>query len=150
MIDRRDFLKIAGCVVPYWGLIPVSKAQSIYSGKILVDIHASGGIDNSSWFDPREKDPLMNDYARAGTPAVVAGNLRAAPMGDNARFLQANFRRMMFVAGLNSETNSHEDGTRTHATGTLAMAYATMPELYAFAMGSQPPACRGSTQALTT
>ena len=139
MIDRRDFLKIAGCVVPYWGLIPVSKAQSIYSGKILVDIHASGGIDNSSWFDPREKDPLMNDYARAGTPAVVAGNLRAAPMGDNARFLQANFRRMMFVAGLNSETNSHEDGTRTHATGTLAMAYATMPELYAFAKGAQLP-----------
>ena len=72
MIDRRDFLKIAGCVVPYWGLIPVSNAQSIYSGKILVDIHASGGIDNSSWFDAREKDPLMNDYARAGTPAVVA------------------------------------------------------------------------------
>ena len=68
MIDRRDFLKIAGCVVPYWGLIPVSNAQSIYSGKILVDIHASGGIDNSSWFDPREKDPMMNDYARTGTP----------------------------------------------------------------------------------
>ncbi|HTN49303.1 MAG TPA: hypothetical protein VMK32_07730 [Burkholderiaceae bacterium] len=139
MIDRRDFLKIAGCVVPYWGLIPVSNAQSIYSGKILVDIHASGGIDNSSWFDPREKDPLMNDYARAGTPAVVAGNLRAAPMGLNGPFLQANFRRMLVINGLNSETNSHEDGTRAHATGTLAMAYATMPELYAYAKGAALP-----------
>src|SRR4030095_11400565 len=139
MINRRDFLKIAGCVVPYWGLIPVSSAQSIYSGKILVDIHASGGIDNSSWFDPREKDPLMNDYARAGTPAVVGGNIRPAPMGNNAAFVMADLRRMMGINRLSSETNSHEDGTRTHATGTLAMAYATMPELYAFAKGAQLP-----------
>ena len=139
MIDRRDFLKIAGCVVPYWALVPVSNAQSVYSGKILVDIHAGGGLDASSWFDPRETDPTMNNYAAAGTPAGVAGNLRAAPMGNNVAFLQANFRRMLVINGVNSETNSHEDGTRAHATGTLAMAYATMPELYAYAKPAAAP-----------
>ena len=139
MINRRDFMKIAGCVVPYWGLIPVSNAQSIYSGKILVDIHAGGGLDASSWFDPREADPTLNDYARNGVPAVVAGNLRVAPMANNGAFAMANFRRMMVINGINSETNSHEDGTRTHASGMLAMAYASMPELYAYAKGSDLP-----------
>lgn len=139
MINRRDFMKIAGCVVPYWGLIPVSNAQSIYSGKILVDIHAGGGLDASSWFDPREADPTLNDYARNGVPAVVAGNLRVAPMANNGAYAMANFRRMMVINGINSETNSHEDGTRTHASGMLAMAYASMPELYAYAKGSDLP-----------
>jgi len=140
MIDRRDFLKIAGFVVPYWGLVPITSAQApVYSGKILVDIHMGGGCDASSWFDPRETDPTMNNYAAAGTPAVVAGNLRAAPMGNNSAFAQAHFRRMLVINGVNSETNSHEDGTRAHATGMLAMAYATMPELYASAKGSSLP-----------
>jgi hypothetical protein len=125
--------------VPYWGLIPVSNAQSIYSGKILVDIHAGGGIDNSSWFDPRETDATMNNYAAAGTPAGVSGNIRTAPMGNNVAFLAANFRRMLVINGVNSETNSHDDGTRAHATGTLAMAYASAPELYSYAKGSMLP-----------
>ena len=85
MIDRRDFLKIAGAVIPTWGLIPIASAQtSLYTGKILINVHASGGIDASSWFDPRETDATMNNYAAARTPAAVAGNIRAAPMGNNA------------------------------------------------------------------
>jgi uncharacterized protein (DUF1501 family) len=140
MIDRRDFLKIAGFVVPYWGLQPIANAQApVYAGKILVDIHASGGLDASSWFDPRETDPTMNNYAAAGTPAGVVGDLRVAPMGNNIAFAQAHFRRMLVINGVNSETNSHSDGTRAHATGMLAMAYASMPELYAYAKGSNLP-----------
>ena len=140
MIDRRDFLKIAGFVVPYWGLAPIANAQApVYSGKILVDIHAGGGLDASSWFDPRETDPTMNAYARQLTPAGVAGNIRAAPIGNNVAFATANFRRMLVINGVNSETNSHDDGTRAHATGMLAMAYASMPELYAYAKGSNLP-----------
>jgi len=140
MIDRRDFLKIAGFVVPYWGLQPIANAQApVYAGKILVDIHASGGLDASSWFDPRETDPTMNNYAAAGTPAGVVGDLRVAPMGNNIAFAQAHFRRMLVINGVNSETNSHDDGTRAHATGMLAMAYASMPELYAYAKGSNLP-----------
>ena len=89
MIDRRDFLKIAGAVIPSWGLIPIASAQSsLYTGKILINVHASGGMDASSWADPRETDATMNNYAAAGTPAVVAGNIRAAPMGNNAAFFQ--------------------------------------------------------------
>lgn len=140
MIHRRDFLKIAGAVVPYWGLIPIANAQSsLYAGKILINIHADGGMDASSWADPRERDPLMNNYAAAGTPAGVAGNIRFAPMGNNAAFFTRFAPQMLVINGVNSETNSHEDGTRAHATGVLAMGYPNLSELFASVQGKGLP-----------
>ena len=45
-MDRREFLKIASTVVPAWSLIPVASAQSpLYTGRILINIHADGGLD---------------------------------------------------------------------------------------------------------
>lgn len=140
MIDRRHFLKIAGAVIPSWGLIPIASAQSsLYTGKILINVHASGGIDASSWADPRETDATMNNYAAAGTPAGVAGDIRYAPMGNNAAFFQAYFRQMLVLNGVNSETNSHDDGTRAHATGSLAMNYPNISELFASVHGKGLP-----------
>jgi hypothetical protein len=140
MIDRRDFLKFAGAVIPSWGLIPIASAQtSLYTGPIYIGVHASGGIDASSWFDPRETDPTMNNYAAAGTPAVVAGKIRAAPMGNNATFVQRYFQQMLVLNGVNSETNSHDDGTRAHATGMLAMNYPNLSELFAYTHGKSLP-----------
>jgi hypothetical protein len=140
MIHRRDFLKIAGAVVPYWGLIPIANAQSsLYAGKILINIHADGGMDASSWADPRERDPLMNNYAAAMTPAGVAGNIRFAPMGNNAAFFTRYAPQMLVINGVNSETNSHEDGTRAHATGVLAMGYPNLSELFASVQGKGLP-----------
>lgn len=140
MIDRRDFLKIAGTLIPSWGFIPVANAQSsLYTGKVLFNIHASGGLDAGSWFDPRESDPLMNFYAQSRTPAVVAGNLRVAPMANNGAFATKYFRNILVLNGVNSETNSHEDGTRAHATGSLAMNYPNMSELFAYMKGKDLP-----------
>ena len=139
-MDRRDFLKMVGTVVPAWGLIPVANAQStLYSGRILINIHASGGLDASSWTDPRETNAAMNNYAAAGTPAGLAGNIRFAPMGNNASFFSKYYTNMLVINGVNSETNSHEDGTRAHATGRLDMGYPTMPELFAYTYGQGLP-----------
>jgi uncharacterized protein (DUF1501 family) len=142
-MKRRDFLQLAsatGLIIPYWGWIPGAYAQSApYTGKYLVNIHAAGGLDCSSWADPRESQPTVNVYAQAGTPAGVAGNIRYAPMGDNARFFQAHFRQMRVLNGVNSETNSHGDGTRCHATGMLAMGHANISELFADTHGGKAP-----------
>jgi hypothetical protein len=131
---------MVGTVVPAWGFVPLANAQSpLYTGRILINIHASGGLDASSWTDPREKDPAMNNYAAALTPAGVAGNIRFAPMGNNASFFAKYYTNMLVINGVNSETNSHEDGTRAHATGRLDMGYPTMPELFAFTYGKGLP-----------
>jgi hypothetical protein len=131
---------MVGTVVPAWGLIPIANAQSsLYTGRILINIHAGGGLDASSWTDPRETNPAMNNYAAAGTPAGLAGNIRVAPMGNNIAFFQRYFNQMLVINGVNSETNSHDDGTRAHATGRLDMGYPTMAELFAATHGKGLP-----------
>lgn len=142
-MQRRDFMKMAsaaGVVIPPWALLPVAQAQSgVYTGKILINIHAEGGIDQSSWADPREKDPTINNYAAAGTPAGVAGNIRYAPMGSNAAFFDAHFRQMLVINGVHSETNGHDEGTQVHATGRLDMGYPNISELFASVYGKGMP-----------
>ncbi|MGZ9031981.1 MAG: DUF1501 domain-containing protein [Burkholderiaceae bacterium] len=139
-MDRRDFLKIVGTVVPAWSVVPSAYGQtSLYTGRVLINVHAEGGLDASSWTDPRETDPTMNNYAAARTPAGVAGDIRFAPMGNNAAFFTRYNRQMLVLNGVNSETNSHEDGTRAHATGRLDMGYPNISELHAREYGYNLP-----------
>ncbi len=142
-VDRRDFFKMAsaaGLVIPGWGLIPIAQAQSsIYSGRVLINIHASGGIDQSSWTDPRGTDGTVNNYAAAGTPVVQQGNIRMAPMGNNAAFLAAHSTRMLVINGVHSETNGHGEGTRSQATGKVGLGYPNVAELFASVHGKGLP-----------
>ncbi len=142
-MKRRDFLKLmqaTGVVIPYWSLVPAASAQTgFYTGKVLINVHASGGMDQSSWTDPRPANTRYNQYAQQGLAAVEAGNLRAAPMGANATFFQMYFQNILVINGVNSETNSHEDGTRAHATGMLAMNYPNLSEVFAHRYGMNLP-----------
>lgn len=140
-MNRRDFLKsgAAGLTIPWWGLIPEAHAQAgLYGGRVLINIHADGGIDQSSWTDPRETDRTLNNYAGV-TPANVSGNIRSAPMGNNKAFFDRYFMQTLVINGVNSETNSHEDGARAHATGRLEMGYPNMSELFAGVYGKGLP-----------
>jgi hypothetical protein len=141
-MKRRSLLLAgaSGLVIPWWSVIPEARAQSagLYSGRILVNIHAAGGIDQSSWTDPREKDKTLNHYAGV-TPANVSGNIRSAPMGSNKAFFDSYFKQALVLNGVDSETNSHEDGTRTHATGRLDLGYPNLSELFASVVGKNLP-----------
>lgn len=140
-MNRRDFLKsgAAGLTIPWWGVIPEAHAQAgLYGGRILINIHASGGLDQSSWTDPREADRTLNNYAGV-TPANVSGNIRSAPMGNNKAFFDRYFMQTLVINGVNSETNSHEDGARAHATGRLEMGYPNVAELFASVNGKGLP-----------
>lgn len=140
-MNRRDFLKsgAAGLVMPWWAVIPEAVAQSaLYSGRILINVHAAGGLDQSSWTDPRETDRTLNNYAGV-TPANVSGNIRSAPMGNNKAFFDRYFMQTLVINGVSSETNSHDDGTRAHATGRLEMGYPNMSELFASVHGRGLP-----------
>jgi len=141
-MNRRVFL-LAGAgtlTIPWWSVIPEARAQGagLYTGRILINVHAEGGIDQSSWTDPRDKDPKLNHYAGV-TPANQSGNIRSAPMGSNKAFFDAYFAHMMVINGVDSETNSHEDGTRTQATGRLDLGYPNLSELFANVEGKGLP-----------
>ena len=142
-MERREFLRMAsaaGVVIPWWTLLPsAAHAQAVYNGRILINIHADGGIDQSSWTDPRQADATINNYAAAGTPVNVSGTIRSAPMGNNKAFFDAHFRQMLVINGVHSETNGHDEGTRAHATGRLDMGYPNLSELFAFTYGKGMP-----------
>jgi len=141
-MDRREFLlntaKASGVVIPWWGLLPLANAQST-TGKLLVYYHAEGGVDHDSWTDPAI-GPGINNYTTAGTPVPSAGNLRYAPMGTNNAFFTRFQNQCLFVNGVNTETNSHEDGSKRFSTGKLEMGYAPICELHAAKYGYGYPA----------
>ncbi len=139
--DRRDFLRharAAGLVIPAWAWLPVTHAATAYSGKILVDVYANGGLDQSSWTDPRETDKTINEWAVTQS-AVMAGHVRVAPMANNAAFFNAYYPQMLVINGINTETNAHVDGRRCHATGRLDLGYPHLDELYAHHYGTGLP-----------
>jgi hypothetical protein len=143
-MERREFLRMAraaGVVIAPWALIPEAQAQAqgVYAGRILINVHADGGLDQSSWADPRERDGTINSYAAAGTPAGVAGNIRFAPMANNAAFFAAHSSRMLVINGVHSETNDHGSGARAHATGRLDMGYPNVSEVFAYTYGKNLP-----------
>ena len=139
-MDRRDFVKMLGSVVPAWGLVPIANAQSaVYDGPVLINVHATGGMDASSFGDPRETDPKMNAYAARGQTAIVAGNLRTAPLANNGNFFTMYSRNMLLVNGLNSTTNDHGAGQMVQATGSLDMGWPNIAELYAFQKAGNVP-----------
>ena len=82
-MQRRDFLRIAsaaGVGIPTWALLPEAQAQSaVYTGKILINVYAEGGLDQSSWADPRETDPAQNNYA-ADQVLVIPNGIVSAPI----------------------------------------------------------------------
>jgi uncharacterized protein (DUF1501 family) len=141
-MKRRDLLKFisaSGLVIPSWGWVTDAKAQSSgYTGRILINVMANGGLDQSSWADPRETDRTINTWA-VTTPAGVAGTIRYAPIANNRAFFERYFQQMLVINGVHGETNGHTEGARVHATGKLDMGYPNVAELFASVNGRGLP-----------
>lgn len=142
-VDRRDFLRFAaasGVAIPSWGLIPSAVAQTagIYAGKVLINVLADGGIVSGWWTDPKN-DPTVVSWrtpVNGVTPEpVVAAGLRMSPRGNNAAFLAAYAPHMMFINGVNMQTNDHGAGRRVSATGSLDMGFPNVSALFASVHG---------------
>ena len=143
-MDRREFLlntaKASGVVLPWFGLLPLSNAQTADPNmKILVYVHTDGGIDHDSWTDPAIGAGI-NNYTTAGTPVVRVGRIAMAPMGNNAAFAQRFVDQLLIVNQVNTETNSHEDGSFRFSTGKLEPGFAPICELHAAKYGPGQPA----------
>ena len=146
-VDRRDFLKFAaatGVTIPSWGYISTASAQTagIYSGKVLINVLADGGIVGGWWTDPKN-DPTVNSWRTpvngvTPEPAIAAG-LRMSPRGNNTAFLTAYAPHMMFINGINQQTNDHGAGKRVSATGSLDMGYPNVSALFANVYGRGLP-----------
>jgi uncharacterized protein (DUF1501 family) len=139
-MNRRDFIKFVGTTsltIPSWGWVSAHAQSTGYSGRVLINVFAQGGLDQSSWADPRETDKSINFWV--GTPAGTAGNIRFAPIGDNATFFTKYYRNMLVINGVDLETNGHDQGTVVGRTGVMDMGYPNITELFASVNGQGLP-----------
>lgn len=144
-MQRRDFLRMLGTATLAAAAFPrllgerlaMAQAAPIYNGPILITFHARGGWDASSFADPRE-NANINHWA-AQMPAGTAGNLRYAPLGENAAFFTKYANDMLVINGIDIQSGSHSAGARNRTTGRLAGGYPQLNELFAAVNGQGMP-----------
>ena len=139
-MNRRDFLKLAAVtsLTSSWaGFSQAVQAGNLHTGKVLLTVHLGGGWDHSSSCDPRE-NPLINKWATT-QKAGVAGNLRYAPMAENAEFFNKYYNYLLVVNGIDLQTNGHDVASRTRNTGNLMDGFPSTNELYAAIAGANLP-----------
>ena len=141
-MKRRDFLKRVSTLgiastLPTVFTNAIAAPSDLFTGKILLTMHTSGGWDHSFFADPRE-NPDINHWADSST-AGEAGNLRYAPLAENAQFFDKYYRHMLVINGIDLQTNGHEAATRHRNTGNLMSGYPSLNELYAAATAPNIP-----------
>lgn len=141
-MNRRHFLKkfstlgLASALPSAFSNV-MAAPNNLFTGKILLTMHTGGGWDHSSFADPRE-NPDINHWADSAS-AGTAGNLRYAPLAENAPFFDKYYRYMLVINGIDLQTNGHEAATRHRNTGNLMSGYPSLNELYAAATAPTIP-----------
>jgi len=149
-MERRDFLKMAsladlGVVVGGLPYADDAKAEgTAYTGPLWIMIHAGGGWDPTSLCDPKgsqgmaDTDP-MNHYL--ATDIGTAGPFKYAPdpAGANQAFFEKYSSRLMVINGIDTQTNSHDVGTRITWSGSLLENRPSFAALVAAHYGSKLP-----------
>ena len=135
-MDRRYFLKSLGAASVFASLpasFKLHAATGDYTGKFLINVQCEGGWDVTSFCDPKMNvagEADINHWANNGEIGT-AGNLRYAPIGDNANFFQKYHRDMLVINGIDSQTNSHSAGLTNNVSGRLAEGFPTITALFA-------------------
>lgn len=146
-MQRRDFLKLASLTglgvaagsIPFYRS---ARADGPYPGPLWIMVHASGGWDPTSLCDPKGTEDLddpkrLNNYLVSDIEQ--AGNIRYAPVANNAAFFQKHYQKLLVVNGIDCATNSHDAGTRVVWSGSLTENRPAFAALVAGAYGPTLP-----------
>lgn len=127
-MNRREFTKLLSMAglstVAPWSLQSAAAAEP-YKGTFYINLAAMGGWDVTSFCDPKTNtlgQRTINNWANTGTIQQI-GNLRYAPVADNKAFFERFYRDIMVINGINTKTNSHDDGVRHTWSGRLGFGY---------------------------
>lgn len=133
---RREILRSlasAGATGMLTGLGGTARAAGAYRGKLLVNLQLTGGLDVTSFADPKTNvpgQPVMNTWA-ASAEVHQAGNIRYAPFAQNAAFFDKYYRDMLVINGVDAQTNSHTVGVLHNWSGRNSEGYPTLTALFA-------------------
>jgi hypothetical protein len=106
-----------------------------------VTLQLNGGVDVTQLCDPKvnvKGEPKINHWADTADPGQ-AGNLRYAPVANNAAFFERFGRDMLVINGVDSQTNSHETGKLYNWTGSNAEGRPSLSALFAAVQSPKQP-----------
>ncbi len=138
-MNRRDFLQLTG-LAGLTVLVPSVARQSWAGGadvdttRLWVFVHAGGGWDPTLLCDPKGQtavgDPTAIDHYDASA-IVTHGNIRCAPLPKVDAFFAAHGDKVLVLNGVDSQTNSHDAGTRFAWSGHLSEGWPCLAALVA-------------------
>lgn len=121
-MNRRHFVKkllMAGTAGSLFPALPFAWGQTDYQGKLLLTLQLDGGLDVTSFCDPKENQGGEAEINRWSRSAGIqqAGNIPYAPFAANEAFFEKYYRDMMVVNGVDAQTNSHTTGVLHNWSG---------------------------------
>ncbi|GJM14027.1 MAG: hypothetical protein DHS20C12_24300 [Pseudohongiella sp.] len=143
-MNRREFSKLLGMagLGATAGLpLNLARAAEPYSGPFYINIAAIGGWDVTSFCDPKSNvagESTINNWADSASIEQV-GNIAYAPIGDNKAFFERFYQDMLVINGIDTQTNSHDDGRRHTWSGRLGFGYPSFGAIASNAIGPELP-----------
>ena len=131
-MNRRDILKNTLAAGTLGFCVPIARAAD-YAGRLFVFVQATGGWDPTSFCDPKANQPgerIINNWAEEDD-VRQAGGIAYAPFAANERFFEKYHRRMLAINGVDTQTNSHDTGTRYVWSGRNSDGYPSLTALLA-------------------
>ena len=127
-MKRRDFTKLLGMaglgVTGPWTMQRTSALEP-YTGNFYISLAAIGGWDVTSFCDPKRNIPgerAINTWADSASIEQV-GNIAYAPIANNKEFFERFYKDMLVINGIDTGTNSHDDGSRHTWSGRIGFGY---------------------------
>lgn len=138
-MDRRTFLKwtaAAGMAVTVSPrLSGTARAQDAgHTGPFWLFVHASGGWDPTLLCDPkgRESEDTIDPVNLYFTDEIEeVGPFRVAPVDGHRAFFERFRDDLLVVNGVDTQTNSHETGTRHTWAGSMDPGFPALAALLA-------------------
>lgn len=143
-MNRREFTKLlsmaglgAAAPLPFSAL----SAAEPYSGPFYINLAAIGGWDVTSFRDPKANiagERTINNWADSASIEQV-GNIAYAPVVNNRAFFERFYQDMLIINGIDTQTNSHDDGQRHTWSGRLGFGYPSFGAIASNAIGPELP-----------
>ena len=128
-----------GAVTP-WPMNLASAAEP-YTGPFYISLAAIGGWDVTSFCDPKSNiggERTINTWANSSIIEQI-GNIAYAPVANNRAFFERFYRDMLVINGIDTQTNSHDDGRRHTWSGRIGFGYPSFGAIASSAIAPDLP-----------
>jgi hypothetical protein len=143
-MKRREFTKLLGTAglgaVTSWPGSSAAAAEA-YTGPFYISLAAIGGWDVTSFCDPKANvggERIINNWADSSSIEQV-GNIAYAPVANNRAFFERFYSDMLVVNGIDTQTNSHDDGRRHTWSGRIGFGYPSFGAIASTAIAPDLP-----------